>query len=224
MPPWCIYFHPMDRLTTKQLRVLNYLRQYQRDNGMPPTRAEIARDLGFASPNAAQQHLATLARKGAIELTGGRSRGIRVPEPAEPAITPIEPLRADDLLDLPVVGRVAAGAPLLAVENFESTHTLSPRLFSRRPDYLLRVVGESMRDAGIWDGDLLAVAKTAEARDGQIIVARVDDEVTVKRFVRRGQTVVLEPANPDFDPIEVDLATEALAVEGIACGVIRGIG
>lgn len=198
-------------LTPKQARVLAFIRRHAAAHGMPPTRAEIAAGLGFASANAAQAHLKTLARRGAIELIAGASRGIRLPDR-----TP-----AADGVDLPVVGRVAAGAPVLAVENIESRQRLPAGLFSPRPDYLLRVRGASMTGAGILDGDLLAVHATAEAATGAIAVVRVDDEVTVKRLRRRGRRLILEPANPDYEPIEVDLRRRDAVIEGVAVGVIR---
>lgn len=198
----------MADLTPRQQQVLEFLRGFMADNGFPPTRAEMARALGFRSPNAAEDHLRALARKGAIELLGGASRGIRLLVPAAAG-------------GLPVVGRVAAGRPILAHEHIEEHLELDERLFSPRPDYLLRVQGASMRDAGIWDGDLLAVHRTREAASGSIVVARIDDEVTVKRFRRRGRVVRLLPENPDFEPIVVDLGRQVLVIEGIGVGIIR---
>jgi repressor LexA len=200
-------------LTPKQARALAFIRRYAAEHGMPPTRAEIAAGLGFASANAAQAHLKTLARRGAIELVAGASRGIRLPERA--------PATDEAGIDLPVVGRVAAGAPMLAVENIETRQRLPAGLFSPRPDYLLRVRGASMIDAGILDGDLLAVHATSEAAAGAVAVVRVDDEVTVKRLHRRGERLILEPANPDYEPIEVDLSRRSAVIEGVAVGVIR---
>ena len=197
-------------LTSRQAEVLALIRATIRRTGMPPTRAEIAGALGFRSANAAEEHLRALERKGAIELLPGASRGIRVVE--------------DDGLDtpgLPVIGRVAAGQPLLAVEHIEDYQAIDPAVFKPRADYLLRVTGASMRDAGILDGDLLAVHATRQATNGQIVVARLDDEVTVKRFRQRGAKVRLLPENPDFEPIEVDLATRELVIEGLAVGVLR---
>lgn len=195
----------MESLSPGQARVLEMIREFMTDTGMPPTRAEIAHSLGFRSPNAAEEHLRALARKGAIELLPGASRGIR--------------LREED--GLPVVGRVAAGSPILAERHIEGYQVLGPRLFRPRADYLLRVRGMSMREAGILDGDLLAVHATREARNGQIVVARLGDEVTVKRFHRRGNRVRLLPENPDFDPIEVNLRRDPLTIEGLAVGLIR---
>jgi repressor LexA len=195
-------------LTLRQQQILDLIRDRIEAAGLPPTRAEIAAAFGFRSPNAAEQHLRALARKGVIELLPGSSRGIRLLiEPPEEG--------------LPVVGRVAAGSPILAVENIEEHYDFDPALFRPRADYLLRVHGLSMRDAGILDGDLLAVHRTSEATNGQIVVARLEDEVTVKRFRRRGNKVRLLPENPDFDPIEVDLRHQPLAIEGLGVGVLR---
>src|SRR5690606_3885535 len=192
----------------RQAQVLDLIRQFIAATGFPPTRAEIARQLGFRSPNAAEEHLRALARKGVIELIPGSSRGIRL---------------LDDTAEagLPVVGRVAAGAPILAQEHIERHYRIDPHAFSPRADYLLRVRGMSMRDAGILDGDLLAVHKTELARSGQIVVARLHDEVTVKRFEQRQHLIRLIAENPDYAPIEVDLRREPLTIEGLAVGVIR---
>jgi repressor LexA len=199
----------MIELTLRQQQILQWIREVLEKTGLPPTRAEMSRALGFRSPNAAEEHLRALARKGALELLPGASRGIRLlGEKAAAA-------------PLPVVGRVAAGAPILAEENVEDRYDLSPALFRPRADYLLRVMGASMRDAGIFDGDLLAVHRTEEARNGQIVVARLGNEVTVKRFRRRGNQVRLLPENPDFSPIVVDLARESVVIEGIGVGVLR---
>src|SRR5947209_14835675 len=200
----------MDPLTDRQAEVLRLVRELTEVSGYPPTRAEIAEKMGFRSVNAAEQHLRALEKKGAIEISSGSSRGIRVRGGP----------RAGRLLELPVVGRVAAGAPMLAEENLQGHYQVDPNLFTPRADYLLRVRGLSMRDAGILEGDLLAVHRTAEARSGQIVVARLGDEVTVKRLRRRGHAVSLEAENPEFEPIEVDLRRDALAIEGIAVGVI----
>ena len=200
----------MTDLTPRQAQILQWIRDFLAKAGFPPTRAEIARALGFKSANAAEEHLRALARKGAIELLPGASRGIRLPGRARSGLSV-----------LPVVGRVAAGAPLLAEEHIEDRYELDPRLFRPRADYLLRVVGASMRDAGILDGDLLAVHRVPEARNGQIVVARLGDEVTVKRFRRRGNLVRLLPENPAFAPIPVDLSREPLVIEGVGVGVVR---
>jgi len=205
----------MDNLTERQAEILRLVRELTEVSGYPPTRAEIAERMGFRSVNSAEQHLRALEKKGAIEITSGSSRGIRVKD------APRSSARLDRLLELPVVGRVAAGSPMLAEEHFQGRFQVDPNLFTPRADYLLRVRGMSMRDAGILEGDLLAVHKTGEARSGQIVVARLSDEVTVKRFRRRGSVVQLEPENPDFAPIEVDLRSESLTIEGIAVGVIR---
>lgn len=196
-------------LTPRQAEILELIRQYINDTGYPPTRADIAQELGFRSPNAAEEHLKALARKGAIEMIPGTSRGIRLPESMEQG--------------LPLVGRVAAGNPILAEENIEDRIDLPAGFFQPRADYLLRVRGDSMIDAGIYDGDLLAVHKTQQATNGQIVVARIEDEVTVKRFqrTRSRNQVLLLPENEAYDPIKVDLANQAFAIEGLSVGVIR---
>jgi len=204
----------MEPLTERQAEVLRLVRELTEVSGYPPTRAEIAQKMGFRSVNAAEQHLRALEKKGAIEISSGASRGIRVRDARIGG-------RAARLLELPVVGRVAAGAPILAEENLQGHYQVDPNLFTPRADYLLRVRGLSMRDAGILEGDLLAVHRTQEARSGQIVVARLGDEVTVKRLRRRCHAVTLEAENPDFAPIEVDLRREVLAIEGVAVGVIR---
>jgi repressor LexA len=196
----------MEELTKRQQEILQMIREFIADSGFPPTRADICRAMGFNSPNAAEEHLRTLARKGAIEMLEGASRGIRL-------------IAAEQ--GLPLIGRVAAGSPLLAVENIEMHCQVDAQLFKPRADYLLKVRGLSMRDAGILDGDLLAVHRAHEARSGQVIVARLHDEVTVKRFKRRGNQVQLLPENPDFKIIEVDLRSTPFDIEGIAVGVIR---
>ncbi len=201
----------MQKLTARQQQILAFIKEYMDANGYPPTRADIARVLGFKSPNAAEDHLRALARKGAIEMIPGASRGIRLPE----ASAEVD----DDRL--PVIGQVAAGAPILALENIEDHCRISPDFFRPRADYLLRVKGMSMKDIGILDGDLLAVHRTTEARNGQIVVARVGDEVTVKRFVKQGRKVSLLAENADFAPIEVDLSEQELTIEGLSVGVIR---
>jgi repressor LexA len=204
----------MDALTDRQAEILRLVRELTEVSGFPPTRAEIAERMGFRSVNAAEQHLRALEKKGKIEISEGASRGIRVLDNRSPG-------RQGRLMDLPVIGRVAAGAPMLAEEHLQGRYQVDPNLFTPRADYLLRVRGMSMRDAGILEGDLLAVHKTTEARTGQVVVARLADEVTVKRLRRRGATVVLEPENPDFEPIEVDARSDTLAIEGVAVGVIR---
>src|SRR5690606_30438283 len=191
--------------------ILAFIKSSLEDHGYPPTRAEIAQRLGFKSPNAAEEHLKALARKGAIEMTPGASRGIRIPD--------FEPGQTED--SLPVIGRVAAGAPILAQQNIEDSCRINPAFFHPPANYLLRVRGMSMKDVGILDGDLLAVHSTREARNGQIVVARIDEEVTVKRFKREGSKVWLLAENPEFSPIEVDLEQQDLVIEGLSVGVIR---
>ena len=193
-------------LTTRQAEILDLIRSYVAEEGCPPTRAEIAEDLGFRSPNAAEDHLRALERKGVIELVPGASRGIRLLE--------VE-------YGLPVVGRVAAGEPILAEEHIEDYCQVEPDTFYPRAHYLLRVTGDSMRDIGIFDGDLLAVHRTKRVENGQIVVARLDDEVTVKRFRQRGSIVRLLPENPDFEPIRVDLREQDLVIEGLGVGILR---
>ncbi|HEX5611016.1 MAG TPA: transcriptional repressor LexA [Burkholderiales bacterium] len=204
----------MQPLTERQAEILRLIRELTEVSGFPPTRAEIARSMGFRSVNAAEQHLRALEKKGVIEIMSGASRGIRVLD-TRPGT------RLGRLMELPVVGRVAAGSPILAEEHLQGRYQLDPNLFTPRADYLLRVRGMSMRDAGILDGDLLAVHRTHEARSGQIVVARLADEVTVKRYRRRGNLVQLLPENPEFEPIEVDLRRDSLAIEGLGVGVIR---
>ena len=195
----------MKKLTARQQQILELIRDFINDTGMPPTRAEIAETLGFRSANAAEDHLKALARKGMIEMTPGASRGIR--------------LLVED--GLPLVGRVAAGEPILAQENIEEHYKVDPDMFNPNADYLLRVNGMSMKDIGILDGDLLAVHAHPTAHNGQIVVARIEDEVTVKRFKQRGNIVTLIAENEEFEPIRVDLRQQELAIEGIAVGVIR---
>lgn len=192
-------------LTPRQAEILAFIRAAIEASGYPPTRADICRAFGFASPNAAEQHLRVLEAKGALTIEAGAARGLR--------------LTAG--LGVPLVGRVAAGSPILAEAHIQARYQVDQGLFRPRADYLLRVRGMSMRDAGILDGDLLAVHKTAEARSGQVVVARVHDEVTVKRLRRRGTAVELLPENPDFAPIVVDPRTDTFAIEGLAVGVIR---
>lgn len=211
------------KLTARQQQVLDIIRSEIERTGFPPTRAEIAQVLGFKSANAAEDHLKALARKGAIELTAGASRGIRLlgtdtRESAAPSSNALVNL-ADALL-LPIIGRVAAGSPILATEHIEREIGVAPTLFTQTPDYLLRVRGLSMKDAGIFDGDLLAVKKASEARNGQIVVVRIGDDVTVKRLSRSSNQVVLLPENPDFEPIIIT-DPDSLSLEGIAVGLIR---
>ncbi|MFP2769097.1 transcriptional repressor LexA [Oceanisphaera sp. KMM 10153] len=199
----------MKALTPRQSQVLEIIKEHIQQTGMPPTRAEIARTLGFKSANAAEEHLKALAKKGVITMMPGTSRGIRLTEEEEEA------------LGLPLIGRVAAGEPILAQQHIESHYKLDPSLFHPSADFLLRVKGMSMKDIGIMDGDLLAVHKTQEVRNGQVVVARLDDEVTVKRFQRQGSKVSLLPENEELSPIEVDLRSQELIIEGLAVGVIR---
>jgi repressor LexA len=210
----------MRDLTSRQQEILALIRQHIADTGFPPTRAEIAAKLGFRSPNAAEEHLKALARKGVIELTSGASRGIRLRLLPDAQGNDM-PSAVQVALSLPLVGRVAAGSPILAQEHVEASYALDPNLFDERPDYLLKVRGMSMRDAGILDGDLLAVRRVQEARNGQIVVARVGDEVTVKRLRRRGHVVELLPENPDYSPIVVDARSGEFALEGIGVGLLR---
>ena len=198
----------MEELTQQQSRILKLIRKAMERTGLPPTRAEIAHAMEFRSPNAAEEHLRALERKGAIEIVKGSARGIRLMEEAQ--------------LGLPLIGRVAAGSPILAEENVQAHYQVDPDLFKPSADYLLKVRGMSMRDAGILDGDLLAVHRTSEARSGQVVVARVHDEVTVKRLRRKGAIVELLPENPEFEPIVVDTRRDPLDIEGLAVGIIRG--
>ncbi len=195
-------------LTPRQLEILKLIETQVDESGFPPTRAEICAAMGFSSPNAAETHLRALERKGVIEMTSGASRGIRLTQQAQQT-------------SLAVIGRVAAGSPMLAEENVEQRYRVDPALFQPTADYLLRVRGMSMRDAGILEGDLLAVHRTTQFRSGQIVVARLHDEVTVKRIQRNRNTVELIAENPDFQPIVVDLKRDPLEIEGVAVGVIR---
>ena len=211
----------MRDLTPRQQEILLLIRKHIADTGFPPTRAEIAAALGFRSPNAAEEHLKALARKGVIELTSGASRGIRLKLLPDFDGTDM-PSAVQIALTLPLVGRVAAGSPILAQEHIEASYAIDPNLFDQRPDYLLKVHGMSMRDAGILDGDLLAVRRAHEARNGQIVVARIGDDVTVKRLRRRGSTIELLPENPDYPSIVVDAHSDNFALEGIGVGLLRG--
>jgi repressor LexA len=214
----------MRDLTARQQEILELIQKHISNTGFPPTRAEIAQTLGFRSPNAAEEHLKALARKGAIELTSGASRGIRLKLMSMPYNEDSNdlPSAVQLALTLPLIGRVAAGSPILAQEHVEASYALDPSLFSEKPDYLLKVRGMSMRDAGIHDGDLLAVRRTQEARSGQIVVARVGNDVTVKRLRRRGNSIELLPENPDFKPIVIDSRDETFSLEGIGVGLVRG--
>jgi repressor LexA len=201
-------------LTERQQKTLDFLREYLQTEGLPPTLREIADALGFPSHSSAQACVESLVRKGVLERSP-QHRGLRLPSGNVAAI------RAATLNELPLIGRVAAGSPILAEENIESQLEIDPAMFHPRADYLLRVVGMSMRDVGILDGDLLAVHRTATANDGQIVVARLDDEVTVKRLKHERDRLLLLPENPDFRPIEVDPRRHAFAIEGRYVGIIR---
>ena len=203
----------MDELTARQKQLLRFIQERIRADGFPPTQAEIASNFGFRSATAARNHLLALARKGAIEHIDSASRGIRVKQP--------DPEAVGYQAELPLIGRVAAGSPIMSEENIDSHVRVDPALFRPRADYLLKVRGMSMRDAAILDGDYIAVHKTHEARAGQIVIARLHDEVTVKRFQRHGHQVELVAENPAFKTIVLDLRRDALAIEGICVGVIR---
>lgn len=203
----------MKPLTARQQQIFELIKTHIEDTGMPPTRAEIARQLGFRSANAAEEHLKALARKGVLEIIPGASRGIRLMSEEE-VVTPEDQ-------GLPLIGRVAAGEPILAQEHVESLYQVDPALFKPSADFLLRVSGMSMKDIGILDGDLLAVHKTQDVHNGQVVVARVDDDVTVKRLEKKGSNVVLHAENDEFMPISVDLTAQSLTIEGVAVGVIR---
>ena len=199
----------MRQLTPRQTQILEVIQDFIAETGMPPTRAEIARELGFKSANAAEEHLRALQKKGVLELVPGASRGIQLKDSLR------------EQIGLPLVGRVAAGSPILAEEHIEAHYRLDPALFDPKPHYLLRVHGMSMRDAGILDGDLVAVHRTPEVRSRQIVVVRLEDEVTVKRYRQTGSVVELLPENDEFEPIKVDLAEQAMVIEGVVVGVIR---
>jgi repressor LexA len=204
-------------LTKRQKEILTFISDHIDSEGFPPTRNDLSKHFGFRSPNAAESHLRALEHKGVIRIEAGRSRGITLTSLSPSNLPPLNALRTP----LPLVGRVAAGSPILAQENIENEYRVDPSLFSSRPHYLLRVEGDSMLNAGILDGDLLAVHRTPEAQNGQIVVVRLDDEVTVKRFKRNGHQVSLLPENPEFQPILVDLRRQSLVIEGLAVGVIR---
>ncbi|HEY8100965.1 MAG TPA: transcriptional repressor LexA [Burkholderiaceae bacterium] len=226
----------MIKLTARQEQILNLIKDAIENTGFPPTRAEIANELGFRSANAAEEHLQALARKGAIEISPGTSRGIRLREMGlglDSGNRTAERFHAKQMalphaslmqLSLPLVGRVAAGSPILAQEHVEATYNVDSSLFSAKPDYLLKVRGMSMRDAGIFDGDLLAVKKADSAKNGQIIVARLGDDVTVKRYKKSGSLIELLPENPDFEPIRVEAERDDFALEGLAVGLLRAWG
>jgi repressor LexA len=213
----------MLELSPKQLDVLAFIQRFAQEHAFPPTRGEIAAGLGLKNRQGVDQHLRALAAKGAIELIPGISRGIRLPKAPAAASPRREESRS--AAALPLLGRIAAGAPILAAENIEDEVVVDPALFRPRADFLLRVRGDSMKDADILDRDLLAVHRTSQARNGQIIVARIDDEATVKYYRRQGSQVRLEPANADYQPIDVDPSAQTFTIEGLAVGVIRtGLG
>ena len=219
------------KLTERQQQILDLVQSAIERTGAPPTRAEIATELGFKSANAAEDHLQALARKGVIELVGGTSRGIRLRSETLRALNEARgkqfslPLPSLAQLTLPLIGRVAAGSPILAQEHIDQTYVVEASMFPRRPDYLLKVRGMSMRDAGIIDGDLLAVQKATEAKNGQIVVARLGDDVTVKRYRRTRHMIELIPENPDFETIVIPTGGDAgdvnFEIEGLAVGLIR---
>lgn len=222
----------MIKLTARQQQILDLIKTAIENTGFPPTRAEIAAELGFRSINAAEEHLQALARKGAITIAPGTSRGIRLSEsaqarggfPSDQMGQMTLPHAALQQLTLPLVGRVAAGSPILAQEHIETTYAVDPAMFSQKPDFLLKVRGMSMRDVGILDGDLLAVKKVDQARNGQIVVARLGDDVTVKRLNKTGSRIELHPENPDFELITVEEGREDFALEGLAVGLLRAFG
>ena len=203
----------MRPLTERQQQIYDLIKENIQTTGMPPTRAEIAQKLGFRSANAAEEHLKALAKKGAIEMIAGSSRGIR--------LLLEQPENLSEFEGIPLIGTVAAGSPILAQEHIESHYQMSPALFKPQADFLLRVQGMSMKDIGILDGDLLAVHKTQDVKNGQVVVARIDDEVTVKRLSQKGRHVKLLAENPEFAPIDIDLEQQSFAIEGIAVGIIR---
>jgi repressor LexA len=219
------------KLTDRQQQILDLVQSAIERTGAPPTRAEIAAELGFRSANAAEEHLQALARKGVIELVGGTSRGIRLKSDTLRALNQARmsqfgkqyslPLPGIAQLSLPLVGRVAAGAPILAQEHIDQSYLMEASLFARKPDYLLKVRGMSMRDAGILDGDLIAVQRSREAKNGQIVVARLGDDVTVKRFRKTRSGIELIPENPDFETIHVAPDDASFELEGLAVGLIR---
>ncbi|MGI4814033.1 MAG: transcriptional repressor LexA [Janthinobacterium lividum] len=211
----------MQKLTDRQQQVFDLIHRAIQRTGFPPTRAEIAAELGFSSANSAEEHLRALARKGVIELARGASRGIRLKIPEHETQQAELALPGIRQLNLPLIGRVAAGSPILAQEHISRHYACDPSMFAAAPDYLLQVRGMSMRDAGILDGDLLAVQRHQSARNGQVVVARIGDEVTVKRFRQRDGDIELIAENPDYSNIIVDAGSPEFALEGIAVGLIR---
>ncbi|MGR3806533.1 SOS-response transcriptional repressor, LexA [Pasteurella testudinis DSM 23072] len=209
---------PLKALTPRQQKVYDFVRSHLESTGMPPTRVEIAKELGFRSPNAAEEHLKALARKGVIEILSGTSRGIRLLLNEEQSAVDAD---NDEDGGLPLIGRVAAGAPILAEQHIEGSYKVDAAMFKPQAHFLLKVYGMSMKDIGILDGDMLAVHRTQDVRNGQVVVARIEDEVTVKRLERKGSTVYLHAENEEFAPIIVDLKNEQMEIEGIAVGIIR---
>ncbi|WP_116813598.1 transcriptional repressor LexA [Steroidobacter cummioxidans] len=199
----------MSELTPRQREIVKLIQESLRDNGMPPTRAEIATAMGFKSANAAEEHLRALQKKGVLDIIPGASRGIQLKDSLR------------EQMGLPLIGRVAAGRPMLAEEHIESRYQIDPKIFQPRAHYLLKVRGQSMKDIGIMDGDLVAVHRTPEVRNRQVVVARLDNEVTVKRYKQDGKIVWLLPENEEFEPIRVDLKEQSLIIEGIVVGVLR---
>lgn len=199
----------MSELTPRQREILTLIQESVAESGMPPTRAEIATAFGFKSPNAAEEHLRALQRKGMIDLIPGASRGIQLKDSLR------------EQMGLPLIGRVAAGRPILAEEHIEVRYQIDPKIFHPRAHFLLKVRGMSMKDIGILDGDLVAVHRTPEVRSRQVVVARLDNEVTVKRYKQEGKVVWLLPENADFEPIRVDLKEQSLTIEGVVVGVLR---
>jgi len=199
----------MRQLTPRQSQILEMIQEFIAETGMPPTRADIANELGFKSANAAEEHLRALQKKGVLDLIPGTSRGIQLKDSLR------------EQMGLPLVGRVAAGSPILAQEHIETHYKIDSALFNPKPHYLLRVDGMSMKNVGILHGDLVAVHRTSEVRSRQIVVARIDDEVTVKRYRQEGSVVWLLPENDDFEPIKVDLTKQEMVIEGVVVGVIR---
>jgi repressor LexA len=199
----------MDELTPRQREILKLIQDAIIETGMPPTRAEIAAEMGFKSPNAAEEHLRALQKKGVLDLIPGASRGIQLKDSLR------------EQLGLPLIGRVAAGRPILAEEHIEARYQIDPKIFQPKAHYLLKVRGMSMKDIGIMDGDLVAVHRTPEVRNRQIVVARLENEVTVKRYKQEGSTVWLLPENDEFEPIRVNTREQDVIIEGVVVGVLR---
>jgi repressor LexA len=199
----------MEEITPRQRQILKLIQERLIETGMPPTRAEIAAEMGFKSPNAAEEHLRALQKKGVLDLIPGASRGIQLKDSLR------------EQMGLPLIGRVAAGRPILAEEHIEARYQIDPKIFQPKAHYLLKVRGMSMKDIGIMDGDLVAVHRTPEVRNRQIVVARLENEVTVKRYKQEGSTVWLLPENEEFEPIRVNTREEDLIIEGVVVGVLR---